>query len=214
MSNPTYNRPKLAVINETDIVASLSAKASDAVDYSDPLAVPANGSHVAETWVAALGVLFPLTEGLQSSAQRAALTVYDTTAAALRTRDTDYRVVEVDGLTQIIPIVDTYDGNTWRVGTGGTAVADYAFLNPSDSEAGEVDVRVKVDVDESGGVSEKKVVDTRLSLVIATDGKTTLKVVVTPYNGAQEAQNIQEYIFDLGINMDAFQTAAGRVRQA
>ena len=78
----------------------------------------------------------------------------------------------------------------------------------------ELDCRVQADADESGGVDIQDLFKIETVPVIAADGTVTLAVTVTPIKGGATDGKAQTLTVTHPENMDAWQSAAGRARQA
>jgi hypothetical protein len=79
---------------------------------------------------------------------------------------------------------------------------------------GALDARIQVDADESGGADVQDLWKIEATPTIGADGKPKLTVVVTPILGDATAGAAATNVYDHAQSMDAFQTAAGRARQA
>ncbi len=79
---------------------------------------------------------------------------------------------------------------------------------------GELDMRVQVDADESGGADVQDLFKVETVPLIAADGAMSLKTTITPINGDGTEGTPQILTVVHNENMDAWQTAAGRARQA
>lgn len=85
----------------------------------------------------------------------------------------------------------------------------------SRGNTGKLQALVIVDVDESGGASLKNLFRLETDLTVnGTTGLVTLAVTVTPVLGDQTDGTPATRTFEHPQSMDAFQTAAGRARQA
>lgn len=78
----------------------------------------------------------------------------------------------------------------------------------------ELDCRVQADADESGGVDVQDLFKLEALPAVALSGAQTLKVTVTPIKGDGTEGTAQILTVSHPENMDAWQTAAGRARQA
>ena len=78
----------------------------------------------------------------------------------------------------------------------------------------ELDMRVQADADESGGADLQDLFKVETVPTIDAAGVIKLKVTITPINGDAGEGVAQILTVVHGENMDAWQTAAGRARQA
>ena len=78
----------------------------------------------------------------------------------------------------------------------------------------ELDCRVQADADESIGNDIQDLFKIEIVPVVAADGITTLTITVTPVKGDATDGKTQTLVVTHPENMDAWQTAAGRARQA
>lgn len=79
---------------------------------------------------------------------------------------------------------------------------------------GILDAHFEVDADESGGADVQKLWKITCTPQIASDGKITLKIDATPVKGDATDGAVISNTFNHEETMDAWQTAAGRARQA
>ena len=79
---------------------------------------------------------------------------------------------------------------------------------------GELDARFQMDADESGGADVQDIFKLEAIPVVAADGTVSLRVTVTPILGNAAAGTPQVVTVPHNQNVDAWQSAAGRARQA
>lgn len=78
----------------------------------------------------------------------------------------------------------------------------------------ELDARVQADADESGGVDVQDLWKIEILPIIALSGVQTLKATLTPIKGDATEGTPQIFTVTHDEDMDAWQSAAGRARQA
>ncbi len=78
----------------------------------------------------------------------------------------------------------------------------------------ELDARVQADADESGGADVQDLFKIETVPVVAADGTVTLAVTITPIKGDATEGKAQVLTVTHPENMDVWQSAAGRARQA
>lgn len=78
----------------------------------------------------------------------------------------------------------------------------------------ELDCRVQADADESGGADVQDLYKLEALPAVSINGEVTLKVTITPIKGDGTDGKVQVVTVTHDENMDAWQTAAGRARQA
>jgi len=79
---------------------------------------------------------------------------------------------------------------------------------------GELDARFQADADESGGADVQDLFKLEAVPVLTADGTTKLQVTITPIKGDGTDGTPQVVNVEHDEKMDAWQTAAGRARQA
>lgn len=85
---------------------------------------------------------------------------------------------------------------------------------PDAGNTGKADIRLAADADESGGVDKQDLFKIEADPIIDLNGKVSVRVTVTPIKGDASAGTSQTLVVDHPETMDAWQTAAGRARQA
>ncbi|KKN73350.1 hypothetical protein LCGC14_0401630 [marine sediment metagenome] len=78
----------------------------------------------------------------------------------------------------------------------------------------ELDCRVQADADESGGADVQDLYKIEVLPAVALSGAQTVKITVTPIKGDASEGTPQIITVTHPENMDAWQSAAGRARQA
>lgn len=79
---------------------------------------------------------------------------------------------------------------------------------------GVLTAKLQADANESGGADVQDLFTIVVTPVLADSGVMTLNIVVTPIKGGGTSGNAQTLSVPHTENMDAWQTAAGRARQA
>lgn len=98
------------------------------------------------------------------------------------------------------------------------AITQHAFRDnmgaDEDGLTGVINGTYMADANESGGADVQDLFRFSITPNIESNGRTTLTVVVTPVKGNGDAGDAVTTVHVLPENMDAWQTAAGRARQA